>query len=235
MPAHVLIVDDEETVQFLIAFLVQQEGYRSSGAASGEEMHALLRREQFDLIILDLQLPDEDGLVLARQLRARSPVPIIVLTATTDKEVLLSALEIGVDDFITKPFEPRELILRIKNNLARAERLGLSGAPLAHQIVEFDGWTLDRSARMLSNGTSGEISLTPSEYNLLEALLNSPNRALSRDRLLDAISQGVETPLPRMIDVYVSQLRKKVEVDPRNPKLIKTVRGYGYKFNGSVT
>lgn len=234
MTAHILIVDDEETVQFLIAFLVQQEGYRSSGAASGEEMHALLRREAFDLIVLDLQLPDEDGLVLARQLRARSPVPIIVLTATTDKEVLLTALEIGVDDFITKPFEPRELILRIKNNLARAERLGQARSPQPHQLTEFAGWTLDRSGRTLSSGSRGEVSLTPSEYDLLEALLNAPNRALSRSTLLDAISHGAEAPLPRMIDVYVSQLRKKIEDDPRDPKLIQTVRGYGYKFAGNV-
>jgi two-component system, OmpR family, torCAD operon response regulator TorR len=230
MPARILIVEDDESLQPLLAYLVESEGYAPELADSGHAMHQRIKVRMPDLVVLDLNLPDESGLALARQLRARSQVPIIVLTASQDKGDLLAALELGVDDFLTKPFEPRELVLRIRNVLARhTPKTGES-----RDAVAFDGWTLNLAGRALFDATGNEVALTPGEFDILAALLQAPGRVLSRDILLDAICRGGDSPLPRMVDVHISQLRKKVEVDSRTPALIVTVKGAGYKFVGKV-
>jgi len=231
LPQDILIVDDDADLCSLLACLLEVEGYKPATAECGLEMHSLLKKIQPILIVLDLNLPDESGLVLARQLRARADVPIIVLTASQDRGDLMAALELGVDDFITKPFDPKELILRIRNVLARgAKRFGHTKRQ--PERISFDGWTLDFEACALLDQNADEVPLTPGEYNLLTALVRAPNRALSRDTLLDAICKDNEPPLPRMIDVYISQLRKKIEADPKVPKLIVTAKGKGYRFAG---
>ena len=229
MSTHLLIVEDDEFVQQLMAAYLQNEGFKVSLAASGEQMLAILDQEPINLVLLDLGLPDEDGLTLARQIRARSSLPIVVLTARQERDDRLTALELGADDYLTKPCDPQELVLRVRNG---GGSLADGGQPA--QKVTFDGWTVDLTARTLSASDGGDVHLTRSEFNLLAALIRAPNRVLTRDHLLDAISQHADAPGDRMIDVVVSRLRRKIEADPKNPKLIVTVVGFGYKFSARV-
>ena len=228
---HILIVDDDEDLRTLLAYVLQAEDYKPSTADSGKAMYVELKKRVPDLIVLDLNLPDESGLALARQIRARYDVPIIVLTASQDRDDLMAALELGVNDFVTKPFDPKELILRVRNVLRHVGRASTDRNPAR---ATFDGWTLDFDAGALSDASGIEVPLTPSEYNLLCALVRAPNRVLSRDHLLDAVSSGDDAPLPRMIDVFISQLRKKIESDASSPHLIVTVKGKGYRFAGKL-
>lgn len=234
MASSILVVDDDVTFQTLLTFALEKDGHQVTCVGSAQDMHAQLNRSAFDLILLDLGLPDEDGIVLLRRLRARAGPPVIVLTGRQEQDTLLSALELGADDYITKPFDPREVLLRIKGLLARASRASSPAGPMNLAPIHFDGWTFDPRARSLHSPSKKEVSLTPSEFNLLQALLARPGWALSRDQLLDAISYGADTPTPRMIDVFISQLRNKIEADKKNPKLILSVRGYGYKFGGTL-
>ncbi|MCH7486185.1 MAG: response regulator transcription factor [Proteobacteria bacterium] len=228
---HLLSGEDDEMVQGLLAAFLESEGFRVSLASTGKEMLALLDREEVSLILLDLGLPDEDGLALARQVRARSSLPIIVLTARKGRDDRLLALELGVDDYLTKPADPRELLLRVRNVLGRASADGGGRGPAGGtRLVEFGGWTVDVSARALTDPDGRDVSLTRAEFNLLAALTKAPNRVLSRDFLLDAISRDADSPSQRMIDVLVSRLRKKIEADPKKPEWIVTVPGCGYKF-----
>ena len=232
MAHHLLIVEDDELVQSLLAAYHQKEGYRISLASNGKEMHALANSDKIDLILLDLNLPDEDGLVLARQTRSRSNVPIIVITARKERADRLTALEVGADDYITKPFDPDELILRVQNLLGRAgsEKDSTPGGTPS-DTIKFDGWTIDLGGRTLTNPNEQEVILTRSEFNLLSALAKAPNRVLTRDYLLDSISNDADAPSERMIDVLISRLRKKIEPDVKKPVRIMTVVGCGYKFS----
>ena len=230
MNQHVLIVEDEEFVLALMGAYLGDAGFTISLAANGREMLALLDKEQINLILLDLGLPDEDGLVLTRQIRARSSVPIIVLTGRTGQEDRLAALELGADDYLTKPCDPREIVLRVQNLLDRSSGV-LMQKEKPRDIIEFGKWTLDLASHTVI-GTGGEdVPLTPAEFNLLTCFARAPNRVLSRDHLLDAVSRYDDAPTDRMIDVLVSRLRKKIETDPRNPAFIVTIRGCGYKFS----
>jgi len=234
--SHLLIVEDDEFVQQLLAAVLQNEGFKVSLAASGEEMLALLDQEPVHLVLLDLGLPDEDGLTLARQLRVRSSLPIIVLTARQKRDDRLIALEMGVDDYLTKPCDPQELVLRVRNLLSRASAGATpNGDWQSARKVGFDGWVVNLTAHSLSAHDGREVHLTGSEFNLLAALVKAPNRVLSRDYLLDAVSRHGDTPCDRAVDVIVSRLRRKIESDPKNPKLIATVVGLGYKFSARVT
>jgi len=234
--AHLLIVEDDEFVQQLLAAYLQSEGFKVSLAANGEELLAVLDKEPIHLVLLDLGLPDEDGLALARQIRARSSLPIIVLTARQKREDRLTALAVGADDYVTKPCDPQELALRVRNLLSRA-KAGATSADDLHteHSLRFEGWSINLTAHTLAAPDGRDVHLTRSEFNLLAALVNAPNRALTRDHLLDAISRHGEMPRDRVIDVIVSRLRQKIESDPKNPKLIVTVIGFGYKFSARVT
>lgn len=231
---HLLVVEDDEFVQTLLAAYLEKEGFKVMRALNGREMLCLLSQERIDLILLDLTLPDEDGLTLARQVRARSTIPIIVLTARTDRHDRLAALEIGADDYMVKPFDPQELCLRIRNLLARA---GNGDYPSSHtvaqrgkEVILFDGFTLDMAGHSLTNRQGELIQLSPAEFNLLAALAHAPGRVLSRSQLLDAVSRNDEAPSERLIDVLISRLRRKLG----QPQLIITAPGLGYRFNGKT-
>ncbi len=230
MTDHILIVEDEEFVLALMGAYLSEAGFKVSLAANGREMLALIDKEKVDLILLDLGLPDEDGLVLTRQVRARSSVPIIVLTGRTAHEDRLAALEMGADDYLTKPCDPREIVLRARNILDRSAGTGRQADKPA-DIVNFNNWTLDIASHTITGASGETVPLTPAEFNLLTCFVRSPNRVLTRDHLLDAVSRYDDSPTDRMIDVLVSRLRKKIEDDPRNPAFIITIRGCGYKFS----
>jgi DNA-binding response OmpR family regulator len=227
---HILIVEDEEFVRQLVAAYLEKEGYRLSGAGSAKAMHEVLDREKIDLIILDLGLPDEDGLTLIRQLRTRSAVPIIVLTARQTRDDKITALEVGADDYVTKPVDPQELTLRIANMLRRTGGSKSEDAK-TRDVLGFGGWQLDISANALRAPDGAEVVLTRAEFDILTALARAPNRVLTRDFLLDAISRDGDSPGDRVIDVMVSRLRKKLGDDPRRPILIQTVTGRGYRLS----
>jgi DNA-binding response OmpR family regulator len=229
---HVLLVEDDELTRNLLKAYLEKEGFSASSASDGQEMIALLDRDSFDLVFLDLNLPDEDGLSLARRLRSRSPVPLIVLTSRQGQKDRIAALEIGADDYVTKPFDPLELVLRARNLLGR------TGAPsdaAAGEARTFAGWVLDLDARTLADKTGAIVSLTRTEFNLLAAMVAAPRRVLTRGHLLDAIARGSDSPSDRTVDVVVSRLRRKIEVTAKSPEIIVTVPGLGYMFAADVS
>ena len=231
MGHRVLIVEDDVFVLELLGTCMRQAGYDVSLATTGKDMHDILTRLSIDIILLDLTLPDEDGLALVRRLRARSSLPIIVLTSRTGREDRLAALELGVDDFVTKPCDTEELLLRVRNLITRSQSSsGSSGMDMVSNIHEFDGWELNVSAGSLTDPTGIDVPLPLSEFNLLTALVRAPGRILSRGFLLDAINQGDDGASDRMVDVLISRLRKKLGDNPRKPLKIVTVSGRGYKF-----
>jgi len=232
-PPHLLIVEDDELVQSLMGAYLQRDGFAISLALTGKEMLASIDSERIDLVLLDLNLPDEDGLSLARQVRARSDLPIIVITARKGKSDRLAALEVGADDYLTKPFDPDELVLRVRNILGRT---GNSDGPSARsEVYRFAGWVLDMDARSVTSPGGDAVAFTRAELNLLAALVKAPNRVLSRGHLLDAVSHDADSPTDRLIDVLVSRIRKKIEPEPKKPTLLTTVVGCGYKFSVPVT
>jgi len=233
MQKHLLIVEDDELVQSLLAAYLRAENFKVSYASTGKEMLATMNSEAIDLILLDLGLPDEDGLTLTRQVRARSNVPIVVITARKGREDRLTALELGADDYLTKPFDPEELVLRLHNLLNRPGADSSSSSAIrSHDILEYDGWRIDIGGHTVTSPAGGDVILTNAEFNLFAALAKAPNRVLSRDYLLDAISRDDDAPSERLIDVLISRVRKKVEEDAKKPRLIVTVPGCGYKFTG---
>ena len=217
---------------------MQNDGFKVSLAATGKEMLACIDSEAIDLVLLDLGLPDEDGLVLARQVRARSSLPITVVTARKEQKDRLAALEIGADDYLTKPFDPEELTLRVRNILGRAGDGSNTNAEEAlrerTEVFKFLGWTLDAGGHSLTGPDGDKVTLTRAEFNLLTSLARAPNRVLSRDYLLDAVSQDADAPTDRLIDILISRVRKKIEPNPKKPEIITTVVGCGYKFSARI-
>ena len=217
---------------------MQNDGFKVSLAATGKEMPACINSEAIDPVLLDLGLPDEDGLVLARQVRTRSSLPIIVVTARKEQKDRLAALEIGADDYLTKPFDPEELTLRVRNILGRAGDGSNTNAEEAlrerTEVFKFLGWTLDAGGHSLTGPDGDKVTLTRAEFNLLTSLARAPNRVLSRDYLLDAVSQDADAPTDRLIDVLISRVRKKIEPNPKKPEIITTVVGCGYKFSARI-
>ena len=229
---HILIVEDDETVQTLLGAYLTDKRFRVTGVCSAAEMAAVQSQERIDLILLDLGLPDEDGLVVTRQLRAMGSTPIIVITAREEREDRIAALELGADDYLVKPFDPEELVLRINNMLARDAGGESPGRENSRgQRVTFAEFVLDTGEHALRRGDGSEIDLTPAEYNVLSALARASNRVLSRDHLLDAISRGADAPGARVIDVVISRLRKKLGDNPRKPQIILTVPSFGYRLD----
>jgi two-component system, OmpR family, response regulator len=233
---HILIVDDHREIRDLVSRALTKEGFRVSAAADGRAMHKVLADSRIDLILLDLMLPGEDGLSLCRTLRAGSNLPIIMLTAKGDEIDRVIGLEMGADDYLPKPFGSRELVARIRAVLRRSQetssRSKSSGRPKQYH---FDRWRLDVGARELLRDDGVTLPLSTGEYDLLVALVERPQRVLSRDQLLDLARGRAANALDRSIDTQISRLRKKLERDPADPKIIKTVWGGGYMFTPTVS
>jgi len=233
-PDHILIVDDDAEIRHLLSAYLQKNGLRVTAVGDGKAMERALVAARIDLIVLDLMLPGEDGLTLCRQLRAKSDIPVLMLTARSDETDRVVGLEMGADDYLTKPFSARELLARIKVILRRARSLPTNLQPEELREARFAGWTLDTMHRHLISPAGVVVALSGAEYRLLRIFLSHPNRVLNRDQLVD-LTQGREAdPLDRSIDVQVSRLRQRLGDDPRDPVLIKTVRGLGYVLSVPV-
>lgn len=234
-PTHILIVDDHREIRELVSRALNKEGFRVSVAADGQAMHKVLADSRIDLILLDLMLPGEDGLSLCRNLRSTSKIPIIMLTAKGDEVDRVIGLEMGADDYLPKPFGSRELIARIRAVLRRTHvSTRPAGANERPKQYWFDHWRLDVDTRELTRDDGTTLPLSTGEYDLLVVLVQRPQRVLSRDQLLDLARGRAANALDRSIDTQVSRLRKKLEQDPSDPKIIKTVWGGGYMFTPAV-
>ena len=233
---HILVVDDHREIRELVSRALTKEGFRVSTAGDGRAMRKVLADSRIDLIVLDLMLPGEDGLSLCRGLRAESAIPIIMLTAKGDEVDRVIGLEMGADDYLPKPFGSRELIARIKAVLrrGRGERSDVRAAERPRRY-RFDRWVLDVGARELVRDDGVTVSLSTGEYDLLLALVERPQRVLSREQLLDLARGRSANAFDRSIDTQVSRLRKKIEADPSEPEIIKTVWGGGYTLTPKVS
>jgi two-component system OmpR family response regulator len=232
--AHILVVDDQHEICEIVQDYLSAEGYRVSIAHDGPAMRRLMGQGPVDLVILDLMMPGEDGLTLARSLRDGSAVGIIILTGRGETVDRIIGLEMGADDYLPKPFHLRELLARVKSVLRRASsRAGETSAP-PRSKARFTGWSLDLATRELLSPLGREVRLTTGEFDLLAAFVNNASQVLSRDRLLDLARNREAGPFDRTIDVQVGRLRRKLEDDPQRPTMIKTVRGSGYIFTPPV-
>jgi DNA-binding response OmpR family regulator len=232
-PGSILVVDDDPRILRLVSHYLRREGYSVRTANCAREAREQLSHLPPDLIILDVGLPGEDGFTLARDIRSQTDIPIIMLTGRSDTVDKVVGLELGADDYITKPFEERELLARIRSLLRRYQ----ASPPASSQtggIVCFAGWRLDLTRHELYSATGENVYLTSHEFRLLQAFVLRPNRVLSRDELMDQIAGRDWNPLDRSIDVLIAKLRKKIEPNPAQPTLIKAIRGEGYKFTTEV-
>ncbi len=229
---HIIVVEDEPVSRTKLAGYFENEGYRVSEAGNGEEMLALMERDDADLVLLDINLPGDDGLFLTRWLRGQSDIGIILVTGRCDDVDRIVGLEMGADDYVTKPFNYRELLARVKNLLRRTtelRRLRQGGTQ-----KRFSGWEFDLQTRRLTSPQGKKVELTRAEYELLVAFVKHPGIVMSRDRLLDNVSHRKWAPSDRTIDVLVRRLRQKIEKDPTMPELIATAHGEGYLFASTV-
>src|SRR5688572_7757390 len=229
MAARVLVVDDDPAIREMLAEYLAENGYAVAQAASGKEMRLELEREVPAAVLLDIGLPGEDGLTLARFVRERYDVAIIMVTGAGDVVDRVAGLEVGADDYIAKPFDPRELRARLKSVLRRVE-IKSAPKPPAHLRVSIGRCFLDLKARTLSDAKGREIPITSMEFDLLKALIEHPNQVLSRDQLLTMTRNREWEPFDRSIDIRITRLRRKIEADPAHPRAIRTVRGAGYMF-----
>jgi len=230
---HVLVVDDDTEIRDLLGRFLERQHYRVTGARDAAEARRLWPTMNFQIVVLDLMLPGEGGLDFARWLRAESDVPVIMLTALGDENDRIVGLELGADDYMTKPFNPRELLARMRAVMRRAQDRGPQydgGSKTLH----FAGWTLEAARRRLLNPDGVEVALTGGEYDLLVALLDRANKVVTRDMLLDLLRGRQAGPFDRAIDVAISRLRRKLDDDGRHAQLIKTVRGGGYVLAAEV-
>lgn len=222
---HALIVEDDALVRALLEAFLREKGLRITSVGSAAEMDAVLAREGIDVLLLDLGLPDEDGIVVARRFRAAFRVPMMIITAREGRQDRLAALEVGADDYLTKPFDPQEMALRVGNLVARAN--GSTGQA-TNASIRLGAFRLEPRLHALFDEAGAQVPLTPAEYSLLSAFANAPSRVLSRNQLLDALARHGDAPGERVVDVVVGRLRKKLRDDSRNPTLGKTVTGFGY-------
>lgn len=230
---HILLVEDDPEIATLVARYLSSNDMRVSRAGDGREMDRVMRDARIDLIILDIMLPGEDGLAICRRLRTSSQVPIIMLTARSDEIDRIVGLELGADDYIGKPFNPRELLARVRAVLRRREPVQTTERR-ARTVFSFAGWRLDVVRRKLFDPSGTRIALTGAEFDLLLVLCEHPGRVLSREQIVD-LTQGRQTgPFERSVDVLISRLRQKIERNPRDPDFIQTVRSSGYLFAPEV-
>ncbi len=230
---HLLIVDDDREIRDLLSRFLAKHGYRVSTAKDAREARRILADARIDLGILDIMMPGEDGLSLCRDLRANSTLPLIMLTAMGEETDRIVGLEVGADDYLPKPFNPRELLARIKAVLRRAGP-AVAAKEEKNENLQFAGWTLDTAQRRLTAPGGEPVELSTGEYDLLLAFLRHPQRVLNRDQLLDLARGRAAIPFDRSIDVQVMRLRRKIEADPKAPQIIATVRGGGYQFTPAV-
>lgn len=232
---HILVVDDDQQIRALLEEYLKENGLRVSVVASGQQMSTILADEAIDLVILDLRLAGEDGMAIARALRDSSAIPIVMLTGVRDEADRVMGLELGADDYLTKPFSPRELLARIRTVLRRTKGAALSQARehkvRAYRFAEFE---LNLRTRRLKRLDGQPVELTNGEFNLLAALLGAPQRVLTRDQLLETSRVYDNEVYDRSIDVQVLRLRRKIEADPSQPRFIVTERGVGYIFKFAV-
>ena len=228
----ILFVDDDERICRLVKRYVEKNDFDMICAHNGKEAHALLQDNTVTLILLDVMLPDTDGFTLAREIRTTSTTPIIFLTAKAEIDDKVSGLEIGADDYITKPFEEKELIARIQTVLRRTQTS--VGTTNNKKLARFSGWSLDFLKQTLSSPEGEKIEITSTEYTLLSKLVSLSNNTISREEILNILSGREWSPLDRSADMAISKLRKKIEKDPHRPEIIKTIRNKGYQLTAVV-
>jgi len=231
---HLLVVDDDREIRRLLEAYLTQSGYRVTSVGDGRAMRRALNEHRIDLIVLDLMLPGEDGLSLCRGLRAQSNMPVLMLTASSSEIDRIVGLEMGADDYLTKPFSPRELLARVKSILRRAKSLPHQQVTTDVSSYRFGEWTLDVATRNIIAVDGLVVPLSGAEFRLLSVFLDHPQVVLSRDQLLELVSGRETIPLDRSIDVLIGRLRKRLNDDGKEPALIKTVRSAGYVFAARV-
>ncbi|MBV8032659.1 MAG: response regulator [Betaproteobacteria bacterium] len=232
--AHVLVVDDDPTIRELVTEYLGKNELRVSAVPDGEAMRKVLADSVVDLVVLDLGLRGEDGMAIARRMRDDSEIPIVMLTGRVEEADRVMGLELGADDYLTKPFSPRELLARIRTILRRRRAEVRQGKPDGIRAYRFDGWELNLNLRRLSDREGKSVPLTNGEFSLLVVLLGAPGRILSRDQLLDLSRLHNDEVYNRSIDVQILRLRRKLERDPAEPRYIRTERGAGYVFSVAV-
>jgi len=237
MTKHITIVEDDPDVRAVLERCLGADGYRVTALESGAGIEDILSSSRADLVILDIGLPDIDGLTILQQIRRHSDIAIIIVSGRGDLADRVAGLEIGADDYVNKPFEPREILARVRSVLRRERRHGVAAAQMrdSHQRFGFGDWTLDATAQSLQDPEGRPIGLTSGEFKLLEVMVSRANRVLSRDQLMDACYGSNSPAFDRSIDVCVGRLRKKLHDNPRNPAIIRTVRNGGYIFAAPVT
>lgn len=228
-PVHIAVVDDEADLRDAVQEYLLDHGYAVSSIDSGKSLRTLMTERAVDLVILDINMPEEDGLSIARYLRALGPVGIIMLTTKRDMVDRIVGLEIGADDYVPKPFELRELLARIRSVLRRVAKPQAPAATMGHE-VRFGRCMLNLESRRMFNADGSEVPITAMEFDLLKTFAEHPNRVLTRDQLLDLAHNMEMTPFDRSIDMRIGRLRQKIERDPKFPQALKTVRGAGYVF-----
>jgi two-component system OmpR family response regulator len=233
--SRILVVDDDVEIQRLTKALLQEYGFLVTVAGNGREMAAALNEWRVDLVVLDVLMPGQDGFALCKELRSRSDLPIILLTALRGDADRIVGLELGADDYLVKPFNPRELVARVRTILRRSRVRLIEPPPENHQVFGFAGWRLDAGSRELLSPDGTLVSLSAREFSLLLVFLSHPKCPLSRERLADVVRGQDSSPFDRSIDILVSRLRRKVEDHGKEPTLIKTIRGEGYQFCADVT
>jgi len=233
-PAHVLAVDDDPMIRDLIAEYLGQNDLRVTTVADGRAMHEVISQQVVDLIVLDLKLKSEDGMAIARALRDESAIPVSMMIGRSEEADRVMGLELGADDYLTKPFSPRELLARIRTILRRRRAEVRQGRPEGIRAYRFDGWELNLNTRRLAAPDGRHVPLSNGEFSLLVVLLGSPQRILTRDQLIDLSRLHNDEVYNRSVDVQIMRLRRKIEKDPAEPRYIRTERGAGYLFGMPV-
>jgi two-component system, OmpR family, response regulator len=233
-PQRLLVVDDDRALARTIKIYLEEAGYAVEVAPDAAAARKHLAQQSYDMAIIDLGLPGEDGLSLTRSLREQGEIGLLILTGRQDATDRIVGLEIGADDYVLKPVELRELLARVRSILRRSNRANGGRRGIANKLLQFGDWTADLASRALLRGDGERVELTTAEFDLLVAFLTHPQRVLTRDQILDLTRGREAAPFDRSVDVMVGRLRKKIEVDPENPALIKTMHGIGYLFVANV-